>query len=124
MNVRLLAVGAVSLLGQVVLLRELEVAFFGSELIIVLGLGAWLLGTAAGAASGRGTHVPGDRAVSRLFLVLGVVLPLAVVLARAVRTLFGGVPGAYLPFERQMIAMGLCLVAGVLLLARGIAHAV
>jgi spermidine synthase len=112
----LLAVGAIAMLGQVVLLRELEVAFFGSELVLVLGLGAWLAGTAAGAASGGRSGVPGERAVRRLFVVLGVALPLAVVLARGVRVLFGGVPGGYLPFGLQMLSLALCLVPISLLL--------
>ncbi len=116
MRLRLFAVGAIALLAQVVLLRECEVAFFGSELVLVLGLGAWLLGTAAGAAPGRGAQPPGERAVRRLFVALGLLLPLAVVLARGVRILFGGVPGAYLPFERQLLALALCLVPVSLLL--------
>ena len=116
MRLRLFAVGALALLAQVVLLRECEVAFFGSELVLVLGLGAWLLGTAAGAAPGRGTGPPGGRAVRGLFVALGILLPLAVVLARAVRILGGGVPGAYLPFGRQMLALALCLVPVSLLL--------
>ena len=109
MRLRLFAVGTIALLGQVVLLRECEVAFFGSELVLVLGLGAWLLGTAAGAAPGRGAQPPGGRAVRRLFAALGILLPLAVVLARGVRILFGGVPGAYLPFGLQLLALALCL---------------
>ena len=110
MIVWLLAIGAISMLGQVVLLRELSVAFFGSELIYVLALGVWLLGTALGAASGRASHVPRERSVRWLLVVLGLVLPLAVVLARAVRVVFCGVPGAYLPFGRQMLAMVACVV--------------
>jgi hypothetical protein len=110
MRLRLFAVGTIALLGQVVLLRECEVAFFGSELVLVLGLGAWLLGTATGAAPGWAAQLPGERAVRRLFVALGLVLPLAVVLARGVRILFGGVPGAYLPFGRQLFALALCLV--------------
>jgi len=112
----LLAIGALALLGQVTLLRECEVAFYGSELVLVLGLGAWMLGTAAGAASGRRAHVPGGHAVRVLFVTLGVLLPLEVVLARAVRLLFGGVPGAYLPFGRQLLALALCLVPAAFLL--------
>ena len=53
MTLRLFAIGLVSMLGQVVLLRELNVAFFGSELIYILALGLWLLWTAIGAAVGR-----------------------------------------------------------------------
>ena len=52
MMVLLLVLGAVSLLGQVVLLRELTVAFFGSELITILGLGLWLAGSGGGALAG------------------------------------------------------------------------
>jgi spermidine synthase len=110
MNRQLFAVGALALLAQVVLLRECEVAFFGSELVLVLGLGAWLLGSAAGAVSGGGARPPGGRAVRRLFVALGLLLPLAAVLARGVRILLGGVPGAYLPFGRQLLALALCLV--------------
>ena len=110
MRLWLFAVGTIALLAQVVLLRECEVAFFGSELVLVLGLGAWLLGSAAGAASGRGAQPPGERGVRRLFVALGLLLPLAVVFARGVRILFGGVPGAYLPFGRQLLALALCLV--------------
>jgi spermidine synthase len=116
MRLRLFAVGTLALLAQVVLLRECEVAFFGNELVLVLGLGAWLLGTAAGAASGRRERPPGGRAVRRLFVALGVLLPLAVVLTRGVRILFGGVPGAELPFGRQMPALALALVPVSLLL--------
>ncbi len=113
---QLFAVGAIALLAQVVLLRECEVAFYGSELVLVLGLGAWLLGGAAGAAAGRGARPPGERAVRRLFVALGLLLPLAVALARGVRILFGGVPGADLPFGRQLPALALCLLPVSLLL--------
>jgi spermidine synthase len=116
MRFQLFAVGAIALLGQVVLLRECEVAFFGSELVLVLGLGAWLLGSAAGAAPGRGAQPPGGRAVRWLFVALGLLLPLAVVFARGVRILFGGVPGAYLPFGLQLLTLALCLVPVSLLL--------
>ncbi len=98
------------MLGQVVLLRELNVAFFGSELIYILALGVWLFWTAAGAAMGRGAHVPSGRRVRWLLLLLGLALPLVVVFARGLRILFGAVPGAYLPFARQMAAMGLALL--------------
>jgi spermidine synthase len=110
----LFAIGAIGLLGQVTLLRECQVAFFGSELVLVLGLGAWLLGTAAGAAAGHAVGTPrgapSARAVRGIFVTLGILLPLAVVLARGVRLLMGGVPGGYLPFGRQLLALALCLV--------------
>jgi len=44
----LFLVGFVSLVGQIVLLRELTVAFFGIELIYLIALGVWLLASAIG----------------------------------------------------------------------------
>ena len=106
----LVAIGVISILGQVVLLRELNVAFYGSELVYVLALGVWLLWTAVGAAAGRRAHVPSERRVRLLLLAAAWVLPLAVVLSRGLRILFGGVPGAYLPFPRQLAGMALALL--------------
>jgi spermidine synthase len=106
----LLAIGAVSILGQVALLRELNVAFFGSELIYILALGVWMFWTAIGAASGRRRSVPSAGRVRVWLVVLACVLPAAVVFVRGLRVLFGGIPGAYLPFPRQLIAMALALL--------------
>ncbi|MCP4654378.1 MAG: hypothetical protein GY856_03055 [bacterium] len=112
----LLTIGLISLLGQVVLLRELNVAFFGSELIYVLALGFWLLWTAAGAALGRRRYLPSALQVRVLLVVFGGVLPVVVLLVRGLRVLLGGVPGAYLPFPQQLAAMALSLLpVGVLL---------
>ena len=44
--------GLVSLVGQIVLLRELNVAFYGIELIYLIALGIWMLLTAVGAVIG------------------------------------------------------------------------
>jgi spermidine synthase len=112
----LLAIGLISMLGQVVLLRELNVAFFGSELIYILALGVWLIWTATGAALGRkGTRPQGSRV--RLLLILhGCALPLAIAFVRGLRPLFGAVPGAYLPFQTQLLSMALALLpVGILL---------
>jgi hypothetical protein len=54
----LFVVGFVSILGQVVLLRELNVAFYGVELIYTLALGVWLLFSACGAMIGRRMKTP------------------------------------------------------------------
>ncbi|TNF79767.1 MAG: hypothetical protein EP299_02915 [Acidobacteria bacterium] len=106
----LIAVGVLTLLGQVVLLRELNVALFGSELIYILGLGVWLLGTAAGAAAGRRGYHPTAQRVRLLFVVLSLLVPLSVVLARDLRILLVGVPGAYPPFSRQLLGMAMVLL--------------
>ena len=57
----LAAAGLLSMLAQVVILRELVAALFGVELLYVVALGAWLAGTAAGALLGR--RAAGRRAV-------------------------------------------------------------
>ncbi len=112
MILALLAIGFVSLLAQVVLLRELSVAFFGSELIYILALGFWLLGTAAGAfaRAKQSRLVPSAAGIARLFLAAGILVPLAVVWARGARVVLRGMPGAYLPFPTQMLAMAAALL--------------
>ena len=109
MIVRLALIGAISLLGQAVVLREVAVAFYGNELIYALALGGWLLGSAAGAAYGR-RHLPRDEDVRALLVAFAVALVAAIVLARGVRILLGNVPGAYLPFGRQLFGLFCCVV--------------
>lgn len=102
--------GFLSLVGQIVLLRELDVAFFGIELIYLIALGLWLLLSALGTLLGRekGPPLPGRMAI--YFLLFAIFLPLGVVLIRASRDLFGGIPGAYLPFARQATALAITLL--------------
>ncbi len=116
MPVFLFLIGLVSILGQVVLLRELNVAFFGVELIYLLAIGVWLFWTAVGAAIGRGSHLPSANGVRTLFLLFGLVLPLDVVFIRCIRVIFSGVPGAYLPFAQQILGMVAALLPVGLLL--------
>lgn len=113
MSARLFAVGLVTLLGQVCLLRELNVAFFGTELIYVLALGAWLLWGAMGAWLGPRRSSPD--LVRWLLLAFCVVLGLTLPFVRGLRPVFGGVAGAYLPFGRQLIAVLLSLMGPALL---------
>ena len=102
MIISLLSIGLISILGQVVLLRELNVAFYGVELIYLFALGIWLFWTAAGALIGRRIHVPTQNQIAFLFILFGITLPLDVVFIRAGRLLAGGVPGAYLSFPQQV----------------------
>jgi spermidine synthase len=110
MAIELFSLGLITLLGQVVLMRELIVAFFGVELVYVLAMGTWLLGSAAGAAIGRREHVPSASTLKGLFVVFSLLLPGLVVFCRGLRLLFSAVPGAYLPFGQQMLALGLALL--------------
>lgn len=115
MVISLLSIGLISILGQVVLLRELNVAFYGIELIYLIALGIWLFWTAMGALVGRRSHLPSHARIAFLFIIFGITLPLDVVFIRASRLLFGGVPGAYLPFLQQLtVAILSLLPAGLL----------
>ncbi len=118
MTIELLAIGFVSLIVQVVLLRELAVAFQGSELNYLLALGVWLLGTASGAfrrgaEAPRSAHgvaqPPSRRAIAGAFLLAGLLPALAIPWARGARHVLGAVPGAFLPFPSQMLVMALAL---------------
>ncbi len=105
MTISLLSIGLISILGQVVLLRELNVSFYGVELIYLLALGIWLFWTAVGAVIGRRIHLPSLNHIALLFIIFGIALPLDIVFIRSSRLLFGGVPGAYLTFLQQLIVV-------------------
>ncbi len=104
----LFVIGLASLLSQVVLLRELSVAFYGIELTYILALGLWMLSTAAGAVAGRNRE-PSALQVQCLLAAFAVLLPVDLVFIRAIRIVFSDVPGAYLPFHIQILAMALAL---------------
>jgi spermidine synthase len=100
----LAAVGLLSIVAQVVLLREIVSAFFGVELLYILALAAWMLGTAGGAAVARRWRVPVP-GVAGAFAAAGLLLGLDVLFLRQAHTIAGGVPGAYLPFAHQLAVL-------------------
>lgn len=104
-TVYLIAVGFISIFGQVVILRELVVAFYGIELVYILALGFWLLGTAAGATAGRRSVLPRETSVQDLLLLNSAALLGDVIFIRGMRRIFGGVPGAYLPIDVQLAGL-------------------
>ncbi len=106
----LLAVGLVTLLGQAVLLRELNVAFYGTELIYILGLGVWLVWTAAGVLLGPKETAANRSRIRLLFLLFAFFLPLDAVFIRLIRTLFTEARGAFLPFGHQVSLLSLSLL--------------
>lgn len=108
MQLILFNIGLISLLSQVILLRELSVAFYGVELIYLFALGIWLFFTAAGAMISR-YRIATAGAMTVAFLCLAVLLPLDVLFIRASRLIFAGVPGAYLPFYQQLLVPMLAL---------------
>ncbi|MDD4355990.1 MAG: hypothetical protein PHN98_01960 [Smithellaceae bacterium] len=115
MIISLIAIGLISILGQVVLIRELNVAFYGVELIYLLALGIWLLWTAAGALIGRWILFPSPGQIAVLFILFGIILPMDVMFIRSSRLIFGGVPGAYLPIIVQFIIIVISLLPAGLL---------
>ncbi len=107
----LFALGFISILGQVVLLRELSVAFYGVELIYTLALGIWLLSTACGAMIHRHAHIPPSLTrTNLLFLLFSIALILDVAFVRSVRAIFTNLPGSYLPLQTQIAAMCIALL--------------
>ncbi len=104
MTLWLLTIGFVSLLGQVVLLRELLVAFYGSELVVLVALGVLMTGTALGALAGRRRRGEAGQ-VRVLLLVMALLLPLLVAFLRGLRLLFHGMPGADLPLAVQCLGL-------------------
>jgi spermidine synthase len=112
----LFVVGFISILGQVVLLRELNVAFYGVELIYTLALGIWLLSTACGAVISRKSEDPAFSHIKILLLLLSVAIPLDVAFIRSSRMFVSSVPGAYLPLHTQIgIMFASLLPIGILL---------
>ena len=116
MKQHLLLLGFISILGQVVLLRELNVAFYGVELIYIFALGFWLLGTAAGSLGVRRKINPTQGNISLLFLIWGIIFIFDIAFIRSIRVLFGGVPGAFLPFQAQLLALSAAVLPVSLLL--------
>jgi spermidine synthase len=97
----LLAAGALSMVAQVVVLRELVAALYGVELLYVLALGSWLVGTAVGSAAGR--HVPATTGAGVAgCIVLGLLVPAEVAVIRTAGPAAATVSGAYLPFPAQL----------------------
>jgi spermidine synthase len=115
MFISLFSIGFISILGQVVLLRELNVSFYGVELVYLFALGVWLFWTAVGALAGRRVQFPSDKTLTLLFILFGILLPLDITFIRSSRLIFGGVPGTYLTFPQQFtIAVISVMPAGVL----------
>ena len=110
MRLELAVIGLVSILGQVTILRELSVAFYGIELVYILAIGLWLFGTAAGAMIGHRRRRPPAGGVDFLFLTLVLLLPVDVALIRLSRLILGGTPGAFLSLPGQVAILVVSVV--------------
>jgi spermidine synthase len=114
--------GFASSIGQILVLRELLVLFYGNELSTGLVFACWFLWTAAGSGfSGRAGAKRGVSAALLLagLLLLAVLLPAAVLWVRAARAVWSVPPGELLS-PWLMIATtfsatgGLCFFSGAL----------
>lgn len=113
----LVCLGAFATVAQVMLMREMLVAFFGNELCIGTILGMWLAGIAAGACMARGlvprVSLRAEAWTLTVVLILAAaVLPLQALGVRAVRLLLHVPAGEYAPFLSMIgSAFLLCLPA-------------
>ena len=120
MGVALAVIGFTSMIGQVVLMRELVATFYGNELVFGLILAAWLLWVAAGSA-GLGRLAEGRKlgpgAFATGLALAALFLPAQIALTRAIRVLLDITPGALVSFGSMawsifLILAPLCLLLG------------
>lgn len=119
----LFLVGLLAIVCQIVLLRELNVASYGVELIYALALAAWMLAGGIGAAWRSRGRVAAPARVAWLLVAAALALPLDVAFVRGSRVLLGGVPGAFLPLGQQLLVVTASLAPVSLLLGLAFRHA-
>ena len=116
----ILAYGAATLAGQVLILREILVLAQGQELKLALGLWCWLLWTGLGSLLGgwlAARRSPGPATLSGLLALLAWLLPGTLLLARALPTLTPQAIGQSLPPASALVLFlallaPFCLVSG------------
>jgi spermidine synthase len=106
----LIITGIISILGQVTLLRELNVASYGVDLVYSLALGIWLFWTACGSFFSQKALNPSPAHMGLLYALFSVFLPLDIAFIRSIRLLFSDVPGAYLDFVTQIACLLIALL--------------
>jgi spermidine synthase len=120
MRAALAVIGFTSMIGQVVLMRELVATFYGNELVFGLILSAWLLWVAAGSAGlarlAEGRRL-GPGAFATGLALAALFLPAQIALTRAIRILLDITPGALVSFGAMawsifLILAPLCLLLG------------
>ena len=116
MTLALFSVGFISIMGQVILLRELNVALYGVELIYILAMAVWLLWSAVGAMIGPRFRVPEKSTVGWAFAAFAIVFCVDVLFIRYFRNLAGAFAGTFLPFPVQLAALGIALLPAGLLM--------
>jgi spermidine synthase len=121
----LILIGFTAVIGQIVLLRELMVVFYGNESSIGLMLGSWLFWTAVGSSlAGRMAARAREprRLMAGLQLLVAATLPATVLAVRASKGLLQTVPGEVLGpgamLLTSFVTLGpLCILSGSLFTA-------
>ncbi len=101
----ILAAGFAATVGQILLLRELWVLFYGNEMSTALVLAGWLLWTALGSsvtARLLGRSAPGEAALAVLVTLQALGLPALVLAARGARWLYGIPVGELAPLGTML----------------------
>lgn len=102
----IIAAGFAATVGQILLLRELWVLFYGNELSTALVLAGWLVWTAFGSAvSARllGGSPPGEATLAVLLTLQALGLPALVLAARGARRLYGIPAGELVPLGATLL---------------------
>ena len=114
--------GFAASIGQILVIRELLVIFYGNELSTGLILACWLLCTAAGSGlTGRicRKKPPDFRVLLAGFAVFCAALPATIVWIRAARA-FWSIPSGELLSPGMMLVIGFCATAPVCFLSGGL----
>jgi spermidine synthase len=114
--------GFVASVGQILVIRELLVIFYGNELSTGLIFACWLLCTAAGSGlTGRiyRKKTPDFKILLAGFSILCAVLPGTIVWIRAARA-FWSIPSGELLSPAMMLVIGLCATAPLCFLCGGL----
>lgn len=98
----ILVAGALSILGQVVLFRELINVFSGSELVLVFGFGLLLLSSSIGVFSSKTSSLKRAKLLFFLFALSFLVLFL---FCSSLRPFFGTTRGLVLSIDRQFASI-------------------
>lgn len=96
----LITSGFLSLLGQVILSRELLCAFSSSELFVIAGISISLLGSSMGVFTSFRTT---KKRIKWLFSLYGFLLIILFLMATASRSFFGAERGLILPISQQFL---------------------
>lgn len=118
------SLGFIALVSQVVLIREMVVACTGSEISMGLVLAAWLLWGAVGSLSGShlARRTKAESVLGALMALLCLALPASIALVRALKGLFGILPGeivglAWTLFASFAMTAPVCVLLGLLFAA-------